>query len=845
MPPPSPPVALPMPPTVALEARSGWTAPWAWAGSVAGATLQLAQPVLWTAAAYAALALLALLAVGWCRWLWRARRQSPGHFLQRVALAALAGVLAGFALCGLRASAFTAQALSPTLEGQDLQLTGQVTAMPQVQPGVLRFRFAVEQATLRSQPVTVPPQIELSWYAPRASNAEALDDATAPPADVRPGQRWALTVRLKAPHGFRNPHGPDAELWWWEQGVQALGTVRSGPRDATPRLVDDGAWRHPIERLRQQVRDAILDRLAWHRLDPGVEGATRAAGVVAALVTGDQRSIDQADWALFRDTGVAHLMSISGLHITLFAWLATRLVGGAWRRSARLCLAVPAPQAALVAGLGLAAAYALFSGWAIPAQRTITMLATVTVLRLAGRRWPWPLVWLLACTAVVAIDPWALQQPGFWLSFVAVGVLFATDSGANTADKQGLGARFSQMLREQALITLALAPLGIVLFGQFSLVGLVANLLAIPWVTFWVTPLALMGVVWAPLWDLAAASIEVLAWVLQRMVDCPGAVWQFAAAPAWAAAVAVLGGVLLVLRLPWWLRLWGLPLCLPLLFWQPPRPAWGEFTLIAPELGQGSALLVQTAGHRLLYDAGPRYGPGNDAGQRVLVPLLRALGHGGEGADGSTRRHLDALVLSHGDSDHIGGATAVLALAPKALRWGATAGLPGDTEASRPCVAGQQWEWEGVRFTFLHPSIPVPPTARQDNAHSCVLRVESASGRAALLVGDIAQAQERALVAQGAPLAADVLLVPHHGSRSSSSEGFLEAVRPRWSLVQAGYRNRYGHPAPEVLQRYAERDLTVVESSRCGAATWHSHRPEALLCERNMRRRYWQHNPSP
>ena len=651
-------------------------------------------------------------------------------------------------------------------------------------------------------------------------------------------------MRLRAPHGFRNPHGPDAELWWWEQGVQALGTVRSGPREATPRLLEDSAWRHPIERLRQRVRDAILDRLAWHRLDIGVDGgmagAARAAGVVAALVTGDQRAIDQSDWALFRDTGVAHLMSISGLHITLFAWLATRVVGAWWRRSARLCQAVPAPQAALVAGLVLAAAYALFSGWGIPAQRTVTMLATVLLLRLGGRRWPWPQVWLLACAAVVALDPWALRQPGFWLSFVAVGVLFATDSGASWPGQQGLIARLGGMLREQALITLALAPLGIVLFGQFALVGLLANLLAIPWVTFWVTPLALLGVAWAPLWDLAAASVQALAWVLQGMAAWPGAVWGFAAAPAWAAAVAVLGGVLLVLRLPWWLRLWGLPLCLPLWWWQPPRPPWGEFTLIAPELGQGSAVLVQTAHHRLLYDAGPRYGPGSDAGQRVLVPLLRALGDGDR---------LDALVLSHGDSDHTGGAPAVLALAPQALRWGAeAAGLPpgpGGQATARPCMAGQHWVWDGVQFSFLHPPAALPPSRRAGNADSCVLRVASASGRAALLAGDIPQAQERALLAQGAPLAAELLLVPHHGSRSSSSGAWLDAVRPRWALVQAGYRNRYGHPDPEVMQRHAERGLPVVESVRCGAATWQSRHPEALQCERSARRRYWQHDPPP
>ena len=228
-----------------------------------------------------------------------------------------------------------------------------------------------------------------------------------------------MNVRLKAPHGNSNPHGFDYELWLWEQGLQATGYVRAGPSDPPPQRLAD-TWRHPVERARQDVRDAVFERVADRR----------TAGLLAALVVGDQNAIDRADWDVFRATGVAHLMSISGLHVTMFAWAAALLVGALWRRSQRLCLAWPAQHAALVGGMLLAAGYALFSGWGVPAQRTIWMLATVGLLRLSGRRWPWPQVWLLACAVVVTVDPWALLQPGFWLSFVAVGVLFATDPGA-------------------------------------------------------------------------------------------------------------------------------------------------------------------------------------------------------------------------------------------------------------------------------------------------------------------------------------------------------------------------------------------------------------------------------
>jgi competence protein ComEC len=572
------------------------------------------------------------------------------------------------------------------------------------------------------------------------------------------------------------------------------------------------------------VRDAILARVA----DP------RSAGVLAALVVGDQNAIDRADWDVFRATGVAHLMSISGLHVTMFAWLAGALVGAGWRRSPRLCLAWPAPQAALAGGLALATGYALFSGWGVPAQRTLLMLASVAWLRLSGRRWPWPVTWLAACAVVLTTDPWALLQPGFWLSFIAVGVLFATDRGA-LPQAPGLAARAAGLVREQAIVTLALAPLTLVLFGQVALAGLLANLLAIPWVTLVVTPLAMAGVALPVAWDLAAGAVQVLAAFLQLLAALPSAVWTSPAPPAWAGAAGVLGGLLLAMRLPPALRSLGLPLLLPVLLWQAPRPAAGEFELLAADIGQGNAVLVRTATHTLVYDAGPRYGAESDAGQRVLVPLLRALGE-----------QVDTLVLSHRDSDHTGGAAAVLAMQPRAA-------VLGSLEAGHvlqllrpvtPCAAGQAWRWDGVAFEVLHPAAADPGAPGRTNAASCVLRV--ANGReAALLAGDIEQPQEAALLARDAPLQAQVLLVPHHGSKTSSSAAFLDRVAPHWALVQAGWRNRFGHPAPPVLARYAERQAVVVRTDRCGAAWWSSARPDAMRCEREEARRYWHHAPAP
>jgi len=794
------------------------------AGSVLGAAAQLQQPRLWAASLYIVLTLASLAGL----WLLARRRNAaPGLWLA----ALLCGAMAGAGVAGWRAGAYAADTLAPALEGRDVQVVGVVAQMPQRNEAGLRFRLDIESArwadaaSRTALAPKVPPRIALGWYAAntgawgRAEGAASIAEPARAPDAAHAGERWRFTVRLRAPHGNLNPHGFDYELWLWEQGLQATGYVRTGSGDAWPERIGS-TWQHPIERARESVRDAIFERVADRKL----------AGVIAALVTGDQSAIERADWDVFRATGVAHLMSISGLHVTMFAWLAGMTFGALWRRSPRLTLRWPAPHAALIGGLMLAIAYALFSGWGVPAQRTVWMLGTAAVLRLAGRRWPWPQVWLTACAVVVGLDPWALMQPGFWLSFVAVGVLFASDAGAPRLGG-GVRARLARMAREQWVVTLALAPLGLLLFQQFSLVGFAANAVAIPWVTLVVTPLAMAGVLAPPLWAVAAWAVQALGLLLQWLAALPLATLSMPAPPLWAAAVGLAGGLLLALRGPWSVRLLGLPLLLPVLLWQPPRPLPGEFDLLAADIGQGNAVLVRTAHHSLLYDTGPRYSLESDAGHRVLVPLLRA---GGE--------RLDTVIVSHRDSDHSGGAPAVLAMQPQAaLLSSIEATHPLQAQrAARRCLAGERWEWDGVQFELLHPLETDYAGNTRPNDLSCVLRI--ANGRAAaMLAGDIERLQEAAMAARPATLAADVLLAPHHGSKTSSSAVLLEAVRPRIALVQSGYRNRFGHPAAEVLARYRERGIAVIDSPHCGAARWSSAAPGDMACEREKARRYWHH----
>jgi competence protein ComEC len=792
-------------------------------GIILGAALQLQQPRLWPLWIYALCTAVAavLLLTAW----FLASRARTSVWMVFVAAGFLSGSAAGW-----RAAAYTDGGLDASLEGRDLVLTGIVAALPHRGDAGIRFRFEPESANAAGKPVRLPPQLLLGWYAGAESGAEGILSLQRQPADLRPGERWQFSVRLKAPHGQVNPHGFDYELWLWEQGVQATGSVRAGPRDAVPQRLA-ATWAHPVELARQRVRAAIDAQVS----DP------RLAGILAALVVGDQGAIERADWDVFRATGVAHLMSISGLHITMFAWLAAAGIVRLWRRSTRLCLAWPAQHAGIAGGILLAASYSLFSGWGVPAQRTVLMLAVVGVLRLGARAWPWPWLWLAACAVVVASDPWALTQAGFWLSFVAVGVLFASGPAREVAPAEGrspvdrLLEAMRGLAREQAIVTVALTPLSLLLFGQVSLVGLLANFAAIPWVTLVITPLGLAGVLFAPLWSLAAAAVDLLAIVLRFLSGWPLATWSAPAPPLWAAAVGVVGGMLLAMRLPWAARLLGVPLLVPVLLWQPARPASGEFELLAADVGQGNAVVVRTATHTLVYDAGPLYSRETDAGQRVLVPLLRALDE-----------RVDLLVLSHRDADHTGGAVAVLNMQPQAR-------LLSSLETSHPlralcsverCVDGQFWEWDGVRFEILHPQPDAYAAPARPNSLSCVLRVGNGQVHA-LLAGDIEKPQETALAESPERIRSDWLLVPHHGSRTSSSAAFLDAVKPAIAVAQSGYRNRFGHPAPDVVQRYVDRSIALSASPACGALTWQSVAPSVVRCERAAVPRYWHHEVAP
>ena len=804
---------------------------------VLGNALQLHEAQLGTGLDY----LWPVLGCGLCAvWVTTAWRRPKGATTQRpywawlgLAIATLSVAAVAYASVGWRALLYQQGQLPAQLQGIDIEVTGSVVSLPQRLSDGWRFRFQVAQAVRVDSGVEVelPPLLQMGWYA--NDRAESPDLPS-----LRAGQIWRLPVRLKQPHGLVNPGSFDVELWLWEQGIHATGYVRTAARGSAPLLLGyTQEWE--VVQWRQMARDGIQHSVS----EP------RWAAMVSALLIGDQAGLDRGDWDVFRATGVAHLMSISGLHITLWAWVARGLILRLWRYSdgwgGSWCLTLPAPDAAQVGGLLLAWAYAVFSGWGIPSQRTVAMLATVCVLHLHALRWPLHTQWLLAMVVVLLIDPWALMQAGFWLSFVAVGMLFIgqpTHAPPVAAQPHiprtywqslsGLGPYVLSLCREQWIISVCLAPLCIVLFQQVSLVGLLANLFAIPWVTWVVTPLAFGGLLWSPLWQASAWAAQVLCSLLEPMSTASWAVWHSAAPPWWVAAVGLVGAGIWAGR---WLGRYGfagLLLMGPALLWPSFRPPPGVVQLLAADVGQGNAVLVRTAQHSLLFDAGPRYGSESDAGDRVWLPLLQGMGE-----------RLDILLLSHQDADHTGGALAIYATQAQAqiLSSITASHWLGKTMDMRRCEAGQSWQWDGVQFDIIHPLASDYDRLLSPNARSCVLRI-NAQQQTVLLTADIEAFQEQALLERmGKSLKADVLLVPHHGSKTSSTDAFLGAVQPHIAWVQAGYRNRYGHPAPQVMQRYASKGIPVWDSPHCGAMHWRSDAPTQVLCERDVQRRYWQH----
>lgn len=669
-----------------------------------------------------------------------------------------------FFLLGLSWACISAQwalddRLQPGLDGQTRWIEGRVTGLPQQTGEGVRFEFADS----RSRNARLPKRIRVSWRGGPT---------------VRSGERWRLAVTLKRPAGLLNFHGFDQEAWLLAQRIGATATVKDGERLAPGR----GTW-----------RDTVRQRLM------AVDAQGREASL-AALVLGDGSGLASEDWRVLQDTGTVHLLIISGQHIGLLAGLIYGLVAGLarygyWPRTW--------PWLPWACGLAFTAAlaYGLLAGFGVPVQRACVMLGLVLLWRVRFRHlglW-WP--WLLALVGVLILEPLASLQPGFWLSFAAVAVLILAFGG-----RLGPWGLWQAWTRPQWLIAIGLFPFLLVLGLPVSLSAPLANLVAVPWIGLVVLPLALLGT--------ALLSVpyvgEGLLWLAGGALDglFSGLGWLAGLVPAWVPAevpvgywlVSLAGAVLLLVPKGVPFRLLGWPMLLLAVF--PPREPvpHGQVEVLQLDVGQGQSLILRTRHHTLLYDAGPRFGT-FDLGARVVLPSLRKLG---------TRR-VDLMLLSHADADHAGGAAAIASGLPvKRVVAGETEGLPAFLGA-QPCLSGERWMWDGVAFELWQ-----WPDATSRNARSCVLQVH-ANGERLLLTGDIDRAAEQAFLNSPLAVSTDWLQAPHHGSRSSSSWPFLQRLAPKSVLISRGRGNGFGHPHPQVLERYQRLGSQVYDSAEHGA----------------------------
>ena len=691
------------------------------------------------------------------------------------ALRLCGAVLLGVACASLQGQAALAVQLPLQLSGQSAAFEGRVIGLPVVSPDAIRFELRVTAADGDAAPL-VGKKLRLGWYIRPPQRLPSIE----------PGSVWRLQARLRRPRGMVNPGGFDFERRALEQRLAATGYV------VDPALAREIQAGRGLDHVRGKLAQRIQDALPPER-----------ARFVAALALGDTRNLSDADWQVLRATGLTHLIAISGFHVALVAGfgallgqLMHRLVPGLGRRW-------PRPQASAAAALLFAAGYTAMAGFALPTVRTLLMIAVVMAAQLARRPHGLADVLAFALIAILVADPLSVLAPGFSLSFLGVAWLaWCLPPGRG----QGVVRPY---LQAQGVAVLGLLPVSVWFFSQASLPGPVVNLFGIPWISLAVVPLALAGVALSPFSDAAAVACWQAAGALMQ------ALWQvleyIAAWPAalvWLPEPNVLVFALALLGAFWILLPRGTPgkplaalLLLPLLWPGSDRPAPGEVDLRLLDVGQGLSLLVRTHRHDLLYDAGPAMPRGMDLGESVVLPALRATGVS----------RLDALVISHGDNDHAGGASAVLRGLP-AVRVFAPGGWarPGMT----PCRVGLSWSWDGVTFSFLHPPPHFPYLGNQS---SCVLRVQ-AEGASALLAGDIGRHVESRLAKlPGDAVRADVLLVPHHGSDTSSSLDFIAAVRPSLGLVAAGHANRFGLPKAIVAARYERYRVPLLETAKEGA----------------------------
>ncbi|MCU7905552.1 MAG: DNA internalization-related competence protein ComEC/Rec2 [Candidatus Thiodiazotropha sp. (ex Epidulcina cf. delphinae)] len=727
----------------------------------------------------------------------------PMAFFWRYArLRPLIALFAGAGWSLLYATCMLQQQLPVDMERQDMILDGVIDSLPVRQGGLTRFQMRVNRLLDATGKPLDLSRLQLSWFGAGQT--------------LRVGDAWRLKVRLKRPRGMQNPQGFDYERWLFAQGVQAKGYVRKWRGNKLVSSQTGSAW---MGRMRQLIAQQIDQYTAQ----------PVAAALLKALAVGDKRGIDRAQWQVFTQTGTNHLIAISGLHVGIVAgWLL--LVGQwAWRRSERLTLRLPALKAGAVMALLGALIYAALAGFSLPTQRALLMLLTTLGGVILGRRVAFGRSLLLALFLVVLFDPFAPLSAGFWLSFGAVAVILWS-VGGRVAPWRG----WRQGVRVQWFVTVGLLPILLLFFGQASVVAPVVNLIMVPWFTLVLVPLVLVGLPilliptlagwWFGLLGLITGySYGLLVW----FSSLPFALVALPEVATWLWVSAMVGCLLLLMPGGMPGRLLGAWLFVPVFLTSPQRPNEGELWFTLLDVGQGLACVIETRHHLLLYDTGPGHASGYSAAETVVLPYLRARGYG----------VVDLVILSNGDRDHAGGFSL---LQENIAIKDVLAGEAWRIQHARACRAGERWSWDGVTFSLLHPS--GEDHFKHSNDRSCVVRIVIGDWTI-LLPGDIEKEAEKLLLERyGRDLKSRILVAPHHGSSTSSSAPFVAAVDPEWTLFSSGYKNSYGFPKHEVVQRWQARGAVTLNTAETGAIQFRL-KPGQVELEprlyRELNLRYW------
>lgn len=676
--------------------------------------------------------------------------------------------------------------------GDTVVIVGTISSLPAVAGGVSRFRFTIEDCQRCPAPTPEARQVRLSRRGDEA---------------FEPGQRWRLSVRLYRPRGLVNPGLFDYQQWLLAAGVDATGYI----------LVADYLGQGQ-DMLHHQARSWLRQQFSLIRQETSVDGLLVALGI------GENSQISRQQWQVLSATGTNHLLIISGLHVSLVAALGLGVMQGL-ARILPIMRVLVVPTALLIA-LG----YGLIAGMGLPVQRALVMFACGSLLLLLRRQVDWLDLWMLALLVVVVINPLVGYNVGFYLSFGAVAMLLYGFGGRRRLVLQSRRHQWLiGLLRSQWLVGIGMAPLLLLLVAQFSGLSLIANLVAIPVISLLIVPLLLMtmmALLWSPElgsvpFSLATHAMSAL-WRYLESLAAIDLVYYAGPPSVWLTFLAACG-VLIVMQPAGCLPRWpGIFLCLPLFFNTAPPLATGEVEITVLDVGQGLSVVVRGAQSHLLYDAGPAYSDRFNAGAQIVTPYLHQQGI----------RQLATFVVSHEDLDHAGGVGAVMA------RFGVGEFLQGEganaRPASRNCDTARRWTIDFVTFEIIAVAQSAQVSA---NNRSCILLIE-ARGFRILLPGDIEALTEVALLALAwQPI--DVLIAPHHGSRSSSHPAFLNRLKPLMVVVSAGSGNRFKHPHAEVLARYHARDMQVFNTAVDGAITLRLGDTLEITSARKSRPRFW------